>query len=167
MTSWVIVSFSIRTLLHAVSFLSIILNTFHVTHSELHVQPIAIPVNFLPRNNWKSAVEVTHFIVLQWLASFSFCIYEGVFKLSGLSHNEIYTLTTISTRWETTQRVTAAKLTRLTHKIAIQLHLVAESRPICSSRSRRPARNFLHTHSYMFTWEPCCEVSRIYVPPLE
>jgi len=30
-----------------------------------------------------------------------------------------------------------AKLTRLTHKIAIQLHLVAESCTICSSRSRR------------------------------
>jgi hypothetical protein len=33
----------------------------------------------------------------------------------------------INTRWEATQRVVAAKLTRLTHKIAIQLHLVAES----------------------------------------
>jgi hypothetical protein len=34
----------------------------------------------------------------------------------------------------------AAKFTRLTHKIAIQLHLVAESYTICSSRSRRPVR---------------------------
>jgi hypothetical protein len=32
----------------------------------------------------------------------------------------------------------AAKLTRLTHKIAIQLHLVAESCTICSFRSRQP-----------------------------
>jgi len=31
--------------------------------------------------------------------------------------------------------VMAAKLTRLTHKIAIKLHLVAESCTICSSRS--------------------------------
>jgi hypothetical protein len=31
----------------------------------------------------------------------------------------------------------AAKLTRLTHKIAIQLRLVAEIVTICSSRSRR------------------------------
>jgi hypothetical protein len=38
-----------------------------------------------------------------------------------------YTLTTINTSWEATQRVIAAKLTRMTHKIAIQLHLVAES----------------------------------------
>jgi hypothetical protein len=29
----------------------------------------------------------------------------------------------------------AAKLTRLTHKIAIQLHLMADSCTICSSRS--------------------------------
>jgi len=42
----------------------------------------------------------------------------------------------------------AAKLTRLTHKIAIQPHLVAESYTICSSRSRRPVRNLLVTPSY-------------------
>jgi len=30
----------------------------------------------------------------------------------------------------------AAKLTRLTHKIVTQLHIVAESCTICSSRSR-------------------------------
>jgi len=34
----------------------------------------------------------------------------------------------------------AAKLTRLNHKIATQLHLVAETCTICSSRSRRPVR---------------------------
>jgi hypothetical protein len=39
----------------------------------------------------------------------------------------------------------AAKLTRLTHKVAIQLHLVAESCTICSSRSRRPVQKLLHT----------------------
>jgi hypothetical protein len=43
----------------------------------------------------------------------------------------------------------AAKLTRLTHKIAIQLHLVAESCNICSSRSRRPVRKLLDTPSYI------------------
>jgi len=38
-----------------------------------------------------------------------------------------------------------AKFTRLAHKIAIQLHLVAESCTICSSRSRRPVRKlWLH-----------------------
>jgi hypothetical protein len=40
----------------------------------------------------------------------------------------------------------AAKLTRLTHKIAMQLHLVAES---CTSRSRRPVRELLDTPSYI------------------
>jgi len=42
----------------------------------------------------------------------------------------------------------AAKLTRLTHKIAIQLHVVAESYTVCSSRSRRPVRKLLDTPSY-------------------
>jgi hypothetical protein len=39
----------------------------------------------------------------------------------------------------------AAKLTRMTHEIAIQLHLVAESCTIRSSRSRRPVRKLLDT----------------------
>jgi hypothetical protein len=39
-----------------------------------------------------------------------------------------------------------AKLTRLTHKIAIQLHLVAESCTICSSRSRWPVWKLLDTN---------------------
>jgi hypothetical protein len=45
----------------------------------------------------------------------------------------------------------ATELTRLTHKIAIQLHLVAESCTICSSRSRQPVRQLLDTPSYLFT----------------
>jgi hypothetical protein len=59
-----------------------------------------------------------------------------------------YTLTTINARWEATRRVMTAKLTRLTHTIAIQLHLVAESFTICSSRSRRPVRKILDRPSY-------------------
>jgi hypothetical protein len=43
----------------------------------------------------------------------------------------------------------AAKLTRLTHKIAMQLHVVAESCAICSSRSRRSVRKLLDTYSYV------------------
>jgi len=43
----------------------------------------------------------------------------------------------------------AAKLTGVTHKIAIQLHLVAESCTICSSRSTWPVRKRLDTPSYM------------------
>jgi hypothetical protein len=60
-------------------------------------------------------------------------------KVSGLSHKK-YMLTKINTCWEATERVMAAKLTRLTHKMAMQLHLVAESCTVCSSRSRRPVR---------------------------
>jgi hypothetical protein len=59
-----------------------------------------------------------------------------------------YMLTTTNPRWEATQRFMAAKLTRLTHKIAIHLHLVAESCIICSSRSRRPVRKLLDTPTY-------------------
>jgi hypothetical protein len=43
----------------------------------------------------------------------------------------------------------AAKLTRLTHRIAIQMHLVAESCTICNSRSRRPVRKLLDTPSHI------------------
>jgi len=43
----------------------------------------------------------------------------------------------------------AAKLTRLAHKIAIQLHLEAESCTVCSSRSRRPVRKLLDTPWYI------------------
>jgi hypothetical protein len=57
-------------------------------------------------------------------------------------------ITTINTRWETIQRVLAEKLARLTHDMAIQLHLVAESCTICSSRLRRPVRKLLVTPSY-------------------
>jgi hypothetical protein len=41
----------------------------------------------------------------------------------------------------------ASELTRLTHKIAIELHLVAKSCILCSSRSRRPVREVLDTPS--------------------
>jgi len=44
-----------------------------------------------------------------------------------------------------------AKLTRLIHKIATQLHLVAENCAICSSRSRRPAWNFW-IHPRIMEW---------------
>jgi hypothetical protein len=71
-------------------------------------------------------------------------------KVSGLSGVTKYTLTKMNTRWEATQKVMAAKLTRLTHRIAIQLHPVAESCTICSSRSRRPVRKLLGTLSYCY-----------------
>jgi len=42
----------------------------------------------------------------------------------------------------------AAKLTRLTHKITIQLDLVAESCTICSLCYRQPVRKLLGIPSY-------------------
>jgi hypothetical protein len=57
-------------------------------------------------------------------------------------------MATINSRWEATQRVMAAELTRLTLSIAIHLHVVAESYTICSSRSRRPVRKLLDTPSF-------------------
>jgi len=61
-----------------------------------------------------------------------------------------YMLTTINTRWEAKQGVMAAKLTRLTYRIEIQLHLVAERCTIWSSRSRLPVRKRLDTPSYIY-----------------
>jgi hypothetical protein len=52
-------------------------------------------------------------------------------------------------RCEATQRVMAAKLTTLTHEIAIKLQLVTESCTICSFRSRRSVRRLLDTPSYV------------------
>jgi hypothetical protein len=75
--------------------------------------------------------------------------YEGVSKSLRTEYIEI----TITTRWEVTQRVMATKLTRLTQKVAIQLHLVAESVTICSSRSRRPVLKLLDTPSYVVTYQ--------------
>jgi hypothetical protein len=45
--------------------------------------------------------------------------------------------------------VIVAKLTGITHKIAIQLHLVAESCIIYSPCSRKPVRKLLYTPSYI------------------
>jgi hypothetical protein len=69
-------------------------------------------------------------------------------KVSGLSHNEIYAYSN-KRCWDATQRVMAAKLTRLNHKIAIQLQLVAECCTICSSRSRLTVRALLDTPSHI------------------
>jgi hypothetical protein len=74
--------------------------------------------------------------------------YEGVSKSFQAESITKYKLTTINTQ-EATQRVMVAKLTRLTHKIAIQLHLVADSCTICSSHSRQLVKKLLDTPSYV------------------
>jgi hypothetical protein len=76
-------------------------------------------------------------------------LYECVSRSFRTQSITKYALTTINTRWEATQSVMAAKLTRLTHTIAIQLHIVAESCTICSYCSRRPVRKLLDTPSYV------------------
>jgi hypothetical protein len=48
----------------------------------------------------------------------------------------------------------AAKLTRLTHITAIQMHLVAESCTICSPRSRWPVCKLLDTPLYVCVASP-------------
>jgi len=56
----------------------------------------------------------------------------------------------------------AVKLTRLTHKIALQLRLLAESYTICSSRSRWPVRKLVYTFSYNFSsWKTITNNQRI------
>jgi hypothetical protein len=77
-------------------------------------------------------------------------------KVSVLSHDEINN-NKHSLRSNT--KGMAAKLTRLTHKIAIQLHLVAESCSICSSRSRRPVRKLLDTSSCILIVSYCLRLS--------
>jgi hypothetical protein len=75
-------------------------------------------------------------------------------KVSGLSPNEIYTYN--NTRWEAAQRVMASKLTRLTHKIMIQLHLVAESCTISVLAPGGQSGNFW-IHPRIFS-SACCGI---------
>jgi hypothetical protein len=67
-------------------------------------------------------------------------IYKGVSKSFRTEPITKYTLPFGITRWEETQRVMAAKLIKLIHKIAIQLHLVA--------KSGGQSGNFCNTPSY-------------------
>jgi len=56
-------------------------------------------------------------------------------------------------------KVMVAKPTRLTHKVAIQLLLVAENCTICSSHFRRPVWKLLDTPSYTRVHIPACKKS--------
>jgi len=51
-----------------------------------------------------------------------------------------------------------AKLTILTKKLAIQLHVVAENCTLCSSRSRRSVRKVLDTPSYVNFFQQQCVI---------
>jgi hypothetical protein len=84
--------------------------------------------------------------------------YEGTAKSFRTESIMKYTLTFGIARWEATQRVMATYLTRLTHKIRIQLHVVAESCTTCSSYSRRPVRELLDTPSYSSEVKECVKL---------
>jgi hypothetical protein len=92
--------------------------------------------------------------------------YEGISK--SFQTESITKSTTTNSRWEATQRVTAEKFTRLTHKITVLLRLVAETCTICSSRCRRPVRKLLDTSSYnslylcsgLVHWDPSAPSGR-------
>jgi hypothetical protein len=64
----------------------------------------------------------------KWMLKYLLLLtYECVSKSFRTESITKYTLATISTRLEAIQMVMAAKFTRLTHKIVIQFHTVAES----------------------------------------
>jgi hypothetical protein len=83
--------------------------------------------------------------------SFACAIYEGLSKSFRTESITKCKLTFGISRCCPFQRAMAAKFTRLAHKIAVQLQLVAESCNICSSRSRRLLRKLLDTHSYLLS----------------
>jgi hypothetical protein len=80
------------------------------------------------------------------------CTRKGVSKNFRTGSIKKCRLTKVNTRWEATQRVMAIELTRLTHNIAWQLHLVAENYNICSCRCRRPVRKLLDTPSCKYVY---------------
>jgi hypothetical protein len=81
-------------------------------------------------------------VATEWTAHVQ--VYGAVSKSFRTESITKYMLTKINTR-EATQRVMPTKLTRPTHKIAIQLHPVVENCTTCSSRSGRPVRKLLDT----------------------
>jgi len=72
-------------------------------------------------------------------------LYYGVSKSFQTESITKYTLTTNKPSLRSN-----IKLTRLTHNTEIQLHLVAESCIICSSRNKWPVRKLLDIPSYMY-----------------
>jgi hypothetical protein len=80
--------------------------------------------NFIPVFNCESVLIIPYIFFLEAVWPLN---YEGVSKGFRTDLITKYTLTTINTHWEATQSVMTTKLTILTQKIAIKLHLVAES----------------------------------------
>jgi hypothetical protein len=124
--------------------------TFHARQSR----PMGSYKNVNPhsarrRHSETQPVESSHGIFKVLMA-----LWGCIQKFPDWVDNEIK----INTRWEAKQRVMAAKLTTLTYKTAIHLHLVAQSCTIRSSRFRRPVRKILDIPSYAtrsrYWWKP-------------
>jgi hypothetical protein len=98
--------------------------------------------------SWTTWIQSTSHHIFLW---YILILSSHVWDVSKRFRTESITkgTTTINTHWEAIQSVMAEKLTRLAHKIAIQLRLAAESSTICSSRSRRPVRKLFDTPSYV------------------
>jgi hypothetical protein len=111
------------------------------------VQPVAQRYTDWNRTPFSTSILSINLMTLMWLIklllSMIRAIYEGVSKSFRTESITKYTLTTINNCWEAKQRIMAAKHSRLTHKIALQLHLMAECSAIYSFRSRRPVRKLL------------------------
>jgi hypothetical protein len=85
--------------------------------------------------HWTKRIEIHDHCVAKWdmpnfyMETYNKLSYEGLSQ--SFQTESITKWTKINTRCETTQKVMATELTRLTHKIAIQLYLVAESCTMC------------------------------------
>jgi hypothetical protein len=114
------------------------------------------PLSSEKRNLWRRLPKVSPELGAR-------VVYEDVSKSFRTESIKKYTRTFGITRCCSLQRVMAAKLTRLIHRIVIQLHLVAERCTICSSFSRRPVRKLLDTPSYVHRGRRSlyCEVNKI------
>jgi hypothetical protein len=127
-----------------------------ITVSHLSVLHLVSNPGHLEGCHW---VHYTPKLLFSWIRACLFSSYKGIAirhpvtfdSVSKSFRTESITKSTTTTniRWEATQRVMVAKLTKLTHKITIQLHLVAENCTVCLSRSRRPVRKLMDTPSYV------------------
>jgi len=125
--------------------------------TQAHPFPESTPLLVTARSFMCTPLQIKPAPKYHWLALFilgkvpgfqsrradSLCICGCIQKFPDWVHNEINNNNKHSLRSNKT--FMAAKLTRLTYKTPIQLHLAEESCNICSSRSRRPVRKLFDT----------------------
>jgi hypothetical protein len=109
-----------------------------------------VPYSHNTERTWEIYVKPVRKFATDLFVIHGILTYEGVSKSFRTESIMKYVLATINTYWEARQGVIAANLTRLTHKIVIQVHIMVESCTICCSRSRRPVRKLLDTTSYFY-----------------